>query len=199
MFKIVYKFIYYFLRIVLFPFYRLHYVGRENLPEGACVLCANHTANIDAVFLALASGPHTNYGILAKEELFRFRPFGAFLRCCGAVPVRRESSDFSAVKAGFSVLKAGKRLLIFPEGTRVKPGRPYQLKTGAALFSIRGKAPLVPVYIPAGRKAFRKNTVVIGKPYLPQVEGKPDQEQYLQITRELMERIRRLGEGKALP
>ena len=70
-------------------------------------------------------------------------------------------------------------------------------KPGAALFSVRCKVPLVPVYIPEGRKAFRKNTVIVGKPYEPQVEGKPDQQQYQVITEELMSRIMEL-KGKEL-
>ena len=164
----MFKFIYYFLYIVLFPIYRFHFVGRENLPEGAAVLCANHTANIDAVFIVLANGPQRNFGIIGKEELFRFKPLAA----------------------GFSILKEGKRLMIFPEGTRVKKGMaPVRPKAGAPMFAVRNHAPLVPIYIPAGRKAFQKNTVVIGKPYHPVFEGKPTHEQYQEMADQLMENI----------
>ena len=89
--------------------------------------------------------------------------------------------------------------MIFPEGTRVKAGMTAEPKPGAILFSVRGKVPLVPVYIPAGRKVFRKNTVVVGKPYYPAVEGKPDQQQYQKLAGELMVKIMALkaGEGEA--
>ena len=97
-----------------------------------------------------------------------------------------------AVKTGFSILKAGRKLLIFPEGKRVKSGMKSEPKTGAALFAVRGRVPMVPVYIPEGRKLFRRNTVVIGKAYMPVVEGKPDQQQYQQLTAELMKRIMEL-------
>ncbi len=190
----MFKVIYYVAYVLLYPFYRYRFVGRENLPEGACVLCANHTANSDVVFLVLANGPKWDIGIMGKEELFRFKPFGALLEWLGAIPVKRGSSDIHAVKAGFSILKAGKKLLIFPEGTRVKPGMKSEPKTGAALFSLRCKVPMVPVYIPEGRKVFHKNTVVIGKPYLPQVEGKPEQHHYQEFTVELMRRIVELKE-----
>ena len=127
--------------------------------------------------------------MIGKEELFRFKPLGALFKGLGAFPVKRSTSDMHAVKTCFSILKSGKKLLIFPEGQRVKPGMKSEPKAGAALFAVRCKVPLVPVYIPEGRKAFRKNTVVIGKPYDPHVEGKPDQQQYQAITEELMARI----------
>jgi len=189
----VFKLIYYALYILLYPIYRFHFVGRENIPEGAAVLCANHTANIDAVFLVLANGPRWDFGIIGKEELFRFKPLGAFFKWLGAVPVKRDSGDIQVIRAGFSILKAGKKLLLFPEGTRVKPGMPpVRAKAGAPMFAVRNNVPLVPIYIPAGRKAFKKNTVVIGKPYHPVCDGKPNHERYQQMADELMRCIQDL-------
>ena len=189
----MFKLIYYALYILLYPIYRFHFVGRENIPEGAAVLCANHTANIDAVFLVLANGPRWDFGIIGKEELFRFKPLGAFFKWLGAVPVKRDSGDIQVIRAGFSILKAGKKLLLFPEGTRVKPGMPpVRAKAGAPMFAVRNNVPLVPIYIPAGRKAFKKNTVVIGKPYHPVCDGKPNHERYQQMADELMRCIQDL-------
>ena len=91
------------------------------------------------------------------------------------------------------MLKAGKKLLLFPEGTRVKPGMPpVRAKAGAPMFAVRNNVPLVPIYIPAGRKAFKKNTVVIGKPYHPVCDGKPNHEHYQQMADELMRCIQDL-------
>ena len=189
----MFKLVYYLLYTVLYPIYRFQFVGRENIPPGAAVLCANHTANIDAVFIILANGPEKNYGIIGKEELFRFAPLAALFRWLGGVPVKRGSGDVQVIRAGFSILKEGKKLLLFPEGTRVKQGmEPVRAKAGAAMFAYRNQVPLVPMYIPAGRKAFRKNTVVIGKPYMLECEGKPSHEQYQLWVDELMEKIQTL-------
>lgn len=195
----MFKVIYYLLYTVLYPFYRYRFVGRENIPNDPCVLCGNHTANSDIIFMVLANGPQQDFGIIAKEELFRFKPLALLFRWLGGFPVKRSTNDMHAVKTCFSILKAGKKLMIFPEGTRVKAGMTAEPKPGAILFSVRGKVPLVPVYIPAGRKVFRKNTVVVGKPYYPAVEGKPDQQQYQKLAGELMEKIMALkaGEGEA--
>ena len=185
----MFKFVYWLIYCVTYPFYRYRFVGRENIPEGPCIMCANHTANSDVIFLALANGPKWDFGVIGKEELFRFKPLGALFKWLGAFPVKRSTNDMHAVKTCLAILKSGKKLLIFPEGTRVKPGMISEPKPGAALFSVRCKVPLVPVYIPEGRKAFRKNTVVIGEAYTPPVEGKPDQQQYQAITEDLMGRI----------
>ena len=190
----MFKLVYWLLYAVLYPFYRFRFVGQENLPEGPAVICANHTANIDAVLLVLANGTKKDYGIIGKEELFRFKPFAALLRWLGGVPVKRGSGDVQAVRAGFSILKDGKKLLLFPEGTRVKSGmEPVRAKAGAPMFAFRNNVPLVPVYIPAGRKAFRKNTVIIGKPYLLEWEGKPAHDQYQLWADELMDNIQALA------
>ena len=192
MFKIVYWLIY----CATYPFYRYRFVGRENIPEGPCVLCANHTANSDVVFLAMANGPKWDFGVIGKEELFRFKPLGALFKWLGDFPVKRSASDLHAVKACLSILRSGKKLLIFPQGKRVKPGMTVEPKPGAVLFSVRCGVPLVPVYIPEGRKAFRRNTVVVGQAYRLEAAGKPDQKQYQEWTVELMERIMALKEQR---
>ena len=190
----MFKVLYYALYIFLYPIYRFHFVGRENIPDGAAVLCANHTANIDAVFIVLANGPQRNFGIIGKEELFRFKPLAALFKWIGGVPVKRGSGDVQVIRAGFSILKEGKKLLIFPEGTRVKEGmEPMRAKAGAPMFAVRNNVPLVPIYIPAGRKAFKKNTVVIGKAYYPVYEGKPNHEQYQLMADQLMDNIHALA------
>lgn len=192
MFKIVYWLIY----CATYPFYRYRFVGRENIPEGPCVLCANHTANSDVVFLAMANGPKWDFGVIGKEELFRFKPLGSLFKWLGGFPVKRSASDLHAVKACLSILRSGKKLLIFPQGKRVKPGMTVEPKPGAVLFSVRCGVPLVPVYIPEGRKAFRRNTVVVGQAYRLEAAGKPDQKQYQEWTVELMERIMALKEPR---
>ena len=62
----MFKIVYWVVMIALYPFYRFRFVGRENIPEGAAVVCGNHTANSDAIFLVLANGPRGDYGFIAK-------------------------------------------------------------------------------------------------------------------------------------
>jgi len=69
-------------------------------------------------------------------------------------------------------LKSGEKVLLFPEGTRHKDGEAGDAKTGAAMLAVRTGAPIVPVYVPAKKRWFRRTPVVIGAPFTPQIQGK---------------------------
>lgn len=86
--------------------------------------------------------------------------------------------------------------MVFPEGTRVKEGQQVEAKDGAALMAARTGSPLLPVYISEKKPWFRWSYVVIGEPFHPVFEGrKPTADELDATTRELMSRIRKLGEG----
>jgi len=103
-----------------------------------------------------------------------------------------------AVKEAMRVLRNGERLMMFPEGTRVKEGDVSQIHTGAALFATRTNVPLLPVYISPKKRLFHKTLVVFGTPYYPTFAGKKStSEDNQRIAEDLMARIRALGEGVA--
>ena len=104
----------------------------------------------------------------------------------------------AAVKEAMRVLRNGEKLLMFPEGTRVKEGETSEAHTGAAMLSTRTGAPLVPVYISPTKRIFRKTTVVFGEPYHPEFEGrKPSAADYQRIAEDLLARVRALGGKEA--
>ena len=75
-------------------------------------------------------------------------------------------------------------------------GESADAKAGAALFATRTNTPLMPVYIKPGKSLFSRTCVVIGKPYMPEFEGrKATAEELQKIAVDLMERVRRLGEA----
>jgi 1-acyl-sn-glycerol-3-phosphate acyltransferase len=173
--------------------FRPRFSGRENIPEGAAVVCANHTASTDPVFLALGMTRRHQVYFMAKAELLK-NPFQRILlKSVGVFAVRRGQSDVSAVKQAFSLLKAGRKVGMFPEGHRVQAGEQSRVKTGAAMLAARAGVPFLPVYISPGRKRlFSRVEVIIGSPY--RVEGKKlTSERYLDIAEELMRRILDLG------
>ena len=198
----MFKAFYWIVRVLMFPFYRARIEGKEHLPQGAAVVCSNHSTNSDAIFLVLANGPKGDYGFIAKDELFHIPVLRHVIRWLHAFPVKRGQHDVGAIKTAFSVLKKGRKLLIFPEGTRVRNGKsrrtglPVEVKNGAVLFSHRAGVPLVPVYIPEGAKLFRNNTVRIGQPFFPSYcEQKPTADEYAAVSAELMRRIYSLKNG----
>ncbi len=185
---------------VVWPFFNLVHpvkaVGRENIPEGAALICPNHTRASDPFFVLYAFKRKHIMRAMAKAEIMRVPVIGWVLRKAGVFGVERGTADINAVKTALRVLKDGYKLLLFPEGTRVGEGESVEAKTGAAMFAVRTGSPIIPVYVPAKKRWFRPTTVVIGQPYYPQVAGrKGTSEEYRAISDELMERIYALGEG----
>lgn len=179
---------------IIFPFFNLFHpckpVHRERLPEGGAILCPNHTTLNDPLMVVFALGLKTRPQVMAKAEFMRVPVIGWLLSKAGVFAVDRGKADVTAVKRALKCLKDGDKLLMFPEGTRSKDGEMGEAKTGAAMFAIRTGVPIVPMYIPAEKKWFRRTPVVFGEPFYPQIEGKKGTpEDYERVADELMERI----------
>lgn len=192
----MYSFIYPFIWIFMKLFHPWKVIGEENIPEGAVLICGNHTTAGDPVYVVCALGRKRQARVIAKEEIMRWPIVGWILKKAGIIGIKRGKADVAAVKESLRVLKNGERLLMFPEGTRVKEGETSEAHTGAALFATRTNSPLLPVYISPKKRMFRKTSVVFGKPYHPAYEGrKPSPDDLQRIADELMDRIGALGEG----
>lgn len=192
----LYKLIVWVVYLALLPVYRMRVRGVEHIPPGAAVVCGHHTARVDAVLVVLAlfrQGERP--ALIAKAELFRNPIARWFFTYMGAFPVNRGKADLSAVKKSLAALKKGQKLIIFPEGTRVKEGV-GEAKSGAAMMAIRTNSPVLPVYITPGKKAFRGCRVVFGQPfYLPKPE-KADAVAYKEGAEQIMKRISLIGAGE---
>ena len=169
-------------------------IGREKIPEGAAVICANHSSFSDPFYMAFAVPRTQHLCLMAKKELFGFKPLGWLLRRIGTFPVDREAAaDMEAMKNALNVLKAGKKLGIFPEGTRTSEDGAVSPKTGAVRIARKMGVPIVPMYIPRKKKFFRRNPIVVGEPIDVGSAGKLAHEELERIADELMDKIARLG------
>lgn len=195
--------LYYFL---IWPFMCLYHPpfhkGSENIPEGGALLCANHSSYSDPVLIGRAAGIKHYLRFIAKLELFRFPVFGWLLKQCGVLSIDRQSADIAAIKASMRILKGGQKLVIFPEGHRIKDPAAQalnnQAKNGAVMLAVKTGVPLVPVYVSPIKKPFRRVKVVIGQPYYPSIEGKKaNSDEYERLSMELMDKINELGSEKA--
>lgn len=170
-------------------------VGVENIPEGAAVICGNHTTLGDPLYVVCCMGSKRQTHVMAKAEVMKWPVIGFLLKKAGIIGVNRGKSDIAAVKECLRVLRNGEKLLMFPEGTRVREGEVSEAHTGAVMMSTRTNSPLVPVYIPPKKRRFQKTTVVFGQPYHPKFEGrKPSADDYQRIADDLLVRIRALAE-----
>nr|WP_285847907.1 MULTISPECIES: lysophospholipid acyltransferase family protein [unclassified Mesobacillus] len=159
----VYSFVRSLVNAVLKPVYRIEVIGRENVPaDGGVLLCANHIDNLDPPVVGITA-PRPVY-FMAKEELFSVPVLGKIVPHLNAFPVKRGMSDREALRKGLGILKDGKVLGLFPEGTRSKTGEMGKGLAGAGFFALRSDAHVVPCAVIGPYKAFKKLKVVYGKP-----------------------------------
>ena len=171
--------------------YNYHVIGREKVPDGGCVLVANHTQWADPVLVGTALGNQYPLVAMAKKELFQIKLLGPLISALGAFPVDRGTADIGAIKTSLKAVKDGKKLLIFPEGgTKHKAGD--EAKVGAAMIAARTGAPIVPIYISENKKFRSKVYVVFGDAYIP--EKTKSKDGYRAIADDMMRRIYALKE-----
>lgn len=173
----------------------IHIKGRENLPKGAAMLCCNHSAFSDPIWVIVFGKCPTLPRSMAKKELLEKPLLGWLYQKLGAFPVDRGHADVGAIKTAMQTLKNDDKVLIFPEGTRIRKGKTSEPHSGALLIATRMKVPVVPVYLSAKKHFWQPVHLIYGKPYFPSYAGaKPTQEELDALTKELMERIYTMGE-----
>ena len=169
---LVYKILLCLARFFLFFAHPVFHVrGKENLPAGRVVICCNHSGLADPLWLLFGLWLPQMPVIMAKKEAMEAPVLGPFLRAVKVIGVDRGHSDVNAIKAALKALRADEKMILFPEGTRVKPGKTVTPKTGAAMLAARTDTPLLPVYLTRERRPFSPMTMVIGKPFYVQTEG----------------------------
>ena len=173
----------------------IHVRGRENLPQGAAMLCCNHSSFSDPIWVIVFGKCPTLPRSMAKKELLESPIMGWLYRKLGAFPVDRGHADIGAVKTAMQTLKSGDKVLIVPEGTRIKKGKISEPHSGALMIATRMKVPVVPVYLSTKKHFWQPVKLIYGTPYFPEYAGaKPTQEELESLTAELMQKIYAMGE-----
>ncbi|MGI6585359.1 MAG: 1-acyl-sn-glycerol-3-phosphate acyltransferase [Gracilibacteraceae bacterium] len=187
-------------RALLIPvflfFYNYRISGRENIPKsGAYIVCANHVSVIDPILVGI-SIPNRIY-FMAKAELFRNILLRALLNGLGAFPIRRGEVDIKSIKTSLKLLKNGKVLALFPEGTRNKSGE-VVAEPGIAMLATKSKAPIIPVAIISNYKFFKRTEIVIGEPIelTEYYDRKLLNDEYIKISLDIMRKINELKRDK---
>lgn len=142
--------VYWLARAVLQPFFHLYFrlsrVGREHIPaDGPVIFAANHRSFLDPFVIGTMMRRPIYY--VAKKELFQNRLQGWFLNALGAFPVDRGNADQDMVDTAKAILARGDCVLIFPEGTRVRPGPPGTAKRGVGRLALETGVPVVPIAV----------------------------------------------------
>jgi glycerol-3-phosphate dehydrogenase (NAD(P)+) len=151
--------VYWCVRAVLQPFFhvwfRLGRIGREHIPKaGPAIVASNHRSFLDPFVIAVMARRPIYF--VAKKELFLVHPVVSWLlSALGAFPIDRGASDQESMATARAVLERGDIVLMFPEGTRIRPGALGRPKRGVGRLALETGAPVVPVAV-IGTEAVRK-------------------------------------------
>ena len=155
-----YRLIYSILRIIATPLFRIRVHGTKNIPENKkYIVCANHKSMIDPVFIALALDRQVHF--IAKKELFEVPVLKNILKFLKAIPAQRDGKDLSVLRDSIKLIKSGKILGIFPEGTRVKEVKRENIKDGAGYIALKSKTDILTIEIISSYKPFFKTDLYI--------------------------------------
>jgi 1-acyl-sn-glycerol-3-phosphate acyltransferase len=205
---------YWVTKVVLTPVltlaFRPRIEGVRHVPRrGPAILACNHVSYLDWLFLPLVvRWRHISF--LAKLEYFtrpgvRGRLQRFFFTNTGQVPVDRSGSDASsaALRTAARLLREGKLVGIFPEGSRSRDGRLNRGRTGLARIAAETGVPVVPCatvgayeLCPPGAKVPRPRKVAVrfGEPMtFPGAPCTASAAELRAWTDELMARIQELS------
>lgn len=142
----------------------VRYHGKDKLRDlkGPCVVISNHLHALDPFILARPIREECVF--LGKKELAKNRLFAWVLKKLHCILVDRHNTDMEAMRNCVKALRLNKVLVIFPEGTRHHEGQMEQIENGTSLIVLRGRAPLIPVYLDRPLEFFRITNAWVGDP-----------------------------------
>lgn len=161
---------------------RLSFEGRENIPaHGPMIVAPNHLSYIDgAVVMSGMGWSHVQeFYFYATEEHVQ-TPFRRWMAAHSNVVLMERKNLKDSISKQAQILRQGKNMIIFPEGTRSHTGEVGIFKKTFAILSRELNVPIVPVCIhgafealPRHRRWLRPKKVVVQ--YLPPITAAPDE------------------------
>lgn len=180
----------------------LRVVGAEHLiREGPVLVVSNHQSFLDPPLIGNLYRDEMVY--LARKTLFT--PVSQwFYARLNAIPVDQERPDMTSLKTIIRKLKAGHRVLVFPEGSRTLDGNIGEAAPGVGLIAVKSGVPIQPVRITGAHEAmprgssrirFARITVYVGPPIFlsPEQRAANSKSGYENITQCIMHAITALG------
>jgi len=143
--KWIYGAIYWIARCFFRCFFRLKIYGVGHLRPGHGIIASNHASHFDPPVLSISCPEEVHS--LAKESLFEIPLLGRLIRLLNSHPVSRTGTDAATFRAVIRLLQEGKKVLLFPEGTRSNDGTLKPLERGLSFIVQKGRCPIFPAYI----------------------------------------------------
>lgn len=128
--------------------YKVH--GAENIPDTPCVVLSKHQSALDIFVLLTVFDPQS---WVFKKELLNIPCFGWALSATKPIAIDRKAGRQALkmmVDLGTEKLKKGFWVLLYPEGTRTKPGKQGAYKSGGVMLAKKAGVNIVPVALNTG-------------------------------------------------
>lgn len=137
--------------------------GLKNIPKsGTFLICPSHQSQGDPIWIEryMTKKQRRNTCIVCKEEFMKNAAGRFFIRVLNALPVDREGNSKTSIDRCLELLKEGKNIMIFPEGTRSSDGKIGEFKIGAAHLAVRSGKPVLPVMIDGTGSIYPKGKLI---------------------------------------
>jgi 1-acyl-sn-glycerol-3-phosphate acyltransferase len=164
--------------------------GAENLPESGAIFASKHQSAMETYFL-VSHIKNSNY--ILKKELTYIPIFGWAVKAYGCVAIDRSKGIKSMkqmLNGAKKSMESGRNFIIFPEGTRTKPGMKTNYKPGIAFLYQNLNAPVIPVAINTGmfwkKRSFLRHKGKVVFEFLEPMEPNMDKKEFI---KELQKRI----------
>lgn len=170
---------------------RYQVIGREHIPSGPCIIAAKHQSAWETFKLHLLFG---DPAIVLKEELLQIPIWGWYASRAGMIPIDR-GGRLKALTKMMSTAEAardeGRKIVIFPQGTRVAVGEQKAYKSGVAALYQKLNIPIVPMAVNSGvfwpKNGFLKKPGLITIAFLPPIPHGLPRDTMMKDLRERLE------------
>ena len=160
-----YRFIVVLGTIFVRPFFSLKVLHKNRIEKGPGIIVCNHLRMFDVVLITFVFRKE-NIVYVAKAEAFKNSFVRWFFNRMGAISIDRENADPKAMIRIVRALKQGKKVCIFPEGTRNKENLELlPIKNGASVMAAMAKVPVYPLIQYNRFKLFHRTTIIVGEKY----------------------------------
>ena len=170
---------------------KVEFRGRENLPEGACIIAAKHQSALETFTLTTQMADFT---FVLKRELMGIPIFGWYLKGADQIGIAREKRGQALAEMTRQVRQAiaeGRQVFIFPEGTRTSVGAPPAYKPGVAHLCAATGAVCVPVALNSGlfwpRRGFLRRPGRVVIEFLAPIPADADKQKFMRTLKHRIE------------
>lgn len=140
-----YKIIQFILTLFFKLFYRFT-VERGELPlETPLIIAPNHASFLDPPAIGVAHPTPLHF--FARKTLFDNRLLAWIMKALHAEPIAKGAEGAKALVRARKLLKEGKSVVLFPEGTRSRGGKILPLNKGVVNLSLKSGVPILPIYL----------------------------------------------------